>query len=396
VHTSRSSRVKPGRPRPSGRRAVLGLLGLYFLIFFASGPASAGDRYDAARAREALLARLTGEFEAGHYAQVLTVFQDSLRSEDTTPRLWNLKGLVLAQLSRYRDAVGAYEEGLRAEDSLYELHMNLAKSLQALDRTGRAMAEYQRAVQLAPDELEPRLALGTGYLDYHRLEEAKEELEEAWRIAKGDLRVLRQRARLADARQDTTEAWKLWTQLEEAHPDADSARRLAELSRTKSVDAAISWYESCAQRDSSALDCAAAAGSLLLRQGKAKQALPWLQKSVAGKPPSQKSLYNLLLAWQSLGQPDSIEALAKRHPPQLAQSWGVLALVRREGGDLALALSAAQKGVELDPEDLKLANLEAVILLELGKKEEAKRIWRRILEKDPGNALAKSNLEQAR
>jgi Flp pilus assembly protein TadD len=101
------------------------------------------------------------------------------------------------------------------------------------------------------------------------------------------------------------------------------------------------------------------------------------------------------LAWQSLQEPDSIEALAVRHPPQIAQSWGVVALARREQGRLEEAQKAAQKAVELDPEDLELANLQAVILLERGKREEAKRIWRRILQKDPDNALARSNLEQA-
>jgi tetratricopeptide (TPR) repeat protein len=355
----------------------------------------AGDRYDAARAREAILARLSAQFEAGHYAQVLAAFEDSLRTEDMTPRLWNLRGLVLAELSRYGEAVKAYEVGLRAQDSLYELHMNLAKSLQALGRTGRAMAEYQRAVELAPNELEPRLALGTGYLDYHRYAEAKEQLEAARRMAPGDLRVLRQRARLADASQDTTAAWRLWTQLEKVQPSADSARRLAELCRTNSPGMAISWYERCARRDTTALDCAAAAGSLLLGQGKARESLPWLRRAVAAKQPPQKSLYNLLLAWQSLQEPDSIEALAARHPPQLAQSWGVVALARREQGRLDAAQRAAQKAVELDPEDLELANLQAVILLERGKREEAKRIWRRILQKDPDNALARSNLEQA-
>ncbi|HKI84984.1 MAG TPA: tetratricopeptide repeat protein [Candidatus Krumholzibacteria bacterium] len=395
MYTSRSARVKPGRRAPFGRPWVFGLGALCFLLFFMAGAGFAGDRYDAARAREALLAQLTAQFEAGHYARVLSVFEDSLQSKDTTPRLWNLRGLVLAQLARHREAVAAYEEGLRAEDSLFELHMNLAKSLQALGRTGRAMAEYRRAVELAPQELEPRLALGAGYLDYHRLAEAKEQLEVARRMAPDDLRVLRQRARLADASQDTTQAWKLWTQLEKEHPGADTARRLAELVRANSKDAAISWYERCAGRDSTALDCAAAAGSLLLAQGKAKEAVPWLRMAVAGKQPPQKSLYNLLLAWQSLAQADSIEALARRHPPQLAQSWGVVAMTRRERGELPRALEAARKGVELDPEDLNLANLQAVILLELGKKEEAKQIWRQILEKDPENALAKSNLEQA-
>ncbi len=395
MYTRRSLRVKPPpRPLPWGPKCALGVI-FVLLLLFTSGRGFAKDRYDPARAREAALAHLTARFQAGAYQEVLAVFEDSLKAEDYTPRLWNLKGLVLAQLSRQREAVKAYEVGLRLEDSLFELHMNLAKSLKALGSTGRAMAELERAVQLAPDNVEARLALGTGYLDYHRDAQAREQLMEAARLAPDDLRVLRQRAKLADATGHPEESLRRWTELERALPDADTARRLAELWTPSSPDSAILWYERCVERDPSCQDCAAAAGSLLLKAGKPGQAVPWLRRAVQVEPPSQEAVYNLLLAWQGLGKVDSIEALAARRPPNYARSWGVIALTRRQGGMLSSALQAAEKAVALAPDDLDLANVEAVILLELGRKEEAKRIWRRILQIDPDHALAKSNLEQA-
>lgn len=395
MYTRRSSRVKP-QPRPlsGGLKRALGVV-FVLLLLFASGPASAKDRYDPARAREATLARLTARFQAGAYQEVLAVFEDSLKAKDYTPRLWNLKGLVLAQLSRQREAVKAYEEGLRLEDSLFELHLNLAKSLKALGSTGRAMAELERAVRLAPDSVEARLALGTGFLDYRRYAQAREQLEEAARLAPDDLRVLRQRARLADATGHPEQSMRRWTELERTKPDADTARRLGELWTPSAPDSAIQWYERCVERDPSCHDCAAAAGSLLLKAGKPGQALPWLRRAVQAGPPSQEAVYNLLLAWQGLGKADSIEALAARNPPKFARSWGVIALTRRQEGKLSSALKAAERALALAPDDLDLANVQAVILLELGRKEEAKRIWRRILQIDPNHALAKSNLEQA-
>ena len=332
-------------------------------------------------------------FRAGDDLRVLQVLEDSLPPAAFTPRLWNLKGLSLARSGRLQDAVKAYESGIGQQDSLWELHMNLGHCLQQLNQGGRALAEFRRAVELAPGEVDARLALGSGYLAYRRFPQARSQLEEAARLVPSDDRVLLQRARLSDAERDSLSSWRLWTKVEARHPSAESARRLALLSLAGG-DSAIVWFQRCARRDSTACDCAAAAGKLLLEREWAKQALPWLRLAAGCGEPRPQAVYNLLLAWQRLSQADSVEAWVGGNPPRMAASWGIVALARREAGHAGPALEAARRGAEMAPEDPDLLNIYAVLLHENGHPEQARRIWRKILDIDPGHAEAKKNLER--
>lgn len=358
--------------------------------------AGAGDRFDAARARETLLAELNDRYLAGDNERVITVLRDSLPDAEFTPRLRNLLGLALAAEGRHREAVTAYEKGLRGGgEALFELHVNLALSLQALGIGGRAMAEFQRAAEIAPQELEARLALGEGYIDYRRYALARSELEAASELAPRDPRVIRQRARLADATGDRESSEELWRVLEESVPDADTARRLGELSAAEDPPAAIEWYRRCAERDSTAGDCSAALGSLLLGQGEDVEALPWLCRAESAGVSSPELVHNLLLVYQRSARLDSLEAVVRRHPPQRADSWGIVALARRSEGRIPEALEAAERAHALDPEDPDLGNILAVLLHESGRTAEARELWRRILETHPDHPQARANLDES-
>jgi len=366
---------------------------LLLLLLVRAAPAA--DRFDPARNREALLARLTAAFEAGEVDRVLSVFADSLGNDaELTPRLWNLKGLALAARGRHGEAVAAYERGMRGGMHLYELHMNLGRSLQALGVTGRALAEYRQAVERAPGAVDARLALGEGYLDYGRYAQARTELEEAARLDPDDLRVLRQRARLADETGNAAESLALWAQLEEREPGPDTARRLGELRAGEDPALAAGWYEACASRDSAALDCAAAAGTLLLGLGRPEEARPWLERACTADEPTAATVQNLLLLYQQQGSLEALEALVRRHPPSTGPGWGAVALARRAAGRSRAALEAARRAVEASPENLDLANILAVLLHENGHPEEARRRWKWILERDPAHPQARRNLSE--
>jgi len=366
-----------------------------FVLCLAAGTALA-DRYDAARAREALLAELTLDYERGENERVIAVLSDSLAAAEFTPRLYNLLGLALAAQARHPEAVSAYETGMREGGiQLFELHVNLGLSLQALGISGRAMSEFQRAVEIAPQELEARLALGKGYLDYGRYSQARTQLEEAARLAPRDPRVLRQRARLADDTGNVPESLTFWAQLEARQPDADSARRLGELHATQ-VEEAIGWYRLCAQRDSLAADCDSALGSLLMALERDAEALPWLRRAEASPPAAPQLVHNLLLGYQRTGAIDSLEAVLGRHQLQRADSWGVVALARRSAGRGSSALDAAAKAHEMAPEDPDLANIYAVLLHENGREAEAQAVWRGILQTHPEHPQARSNLDGGR
>jgi len=374
------------------------LLPLFFLLVLlpAIGPADADptERLEKARARERLLEDLTRAFEAGDDQRVLRVLDDSLPPAELTARLWNLKGLSLARSRSFGEAIAAYEQGIRRRDDLWELHMNLGRALLSSNQGGRALAEFRRAVELAPQEVEARLALGVGCRHYRRWDCAREQLETAARLAPGDTRVLREEARLAAATGDSVLARRRWEELDQRRPSAETARNLARLFPADG-DSALWWYLRCAERDSTAADCAAAAGSRLLRRGEDQKAVRWLRRADAGGATSPELVHNLLLAWQRLDQPDSVEALVARRPPTRGDSWAVVALSRRQAGDPEAALAAARRAVELSPENPDLLNIYGVLLQETGQSGPAREVWEKALGIDPGHAKARRNLEES-
>jgi len=343
-----------------------------------------------ARANEELLARLTHAFERGETAHVLHALQDSLPPQDLTARLANLLGLALAAGGRHAEAVAAYESGLRREGQRYELHMNLARSLQVLGKAGRAVSEYREAASLAPEELEPQIALGVGLTAYRHFAAAEQALSAAARIAPDDPRVLRARAELADSQGDTALARERWGALEARAPSADSARRLGVLSGAQGA-ASAGWFERCAERDSSATDCAAAAGTAWLAAGESARAAVLLRRAVEGGA-GPEALHNLLLALRAARATGELEAVVAQHPPERGESWGVVALARRDSGHSAAMLEAARRAVAASPDDLGLANILAVALLETGDRQGARQRWEWILTRDPSHPDARANL----
>ena len=130
---------------------------------------------------------------------------------------------------------------------------------------GRALAELERAVELAPGSVDARLAHGRALTRYRRHAAAKTALTAARKLDPDDPRVLEALAELAEDTHDaqTAEAW--WREIESRLPSARSARRLAELARESRPQESLDWFEACLDRDPADQECAVAAGELALR-----------------------------------------------------------------------------------------------------------------------------------
>ncbi len=365
------------------------------LLPFTRCAGSTQERLARAKADEVLLARLTAAFQEGRHAAVLLVFTDTLKGRVLNGRLLNLEGLTLAAVGRHSEAVAAYEDGIRRDSGLFELHMNLALSLQELGKPGRAVAELQQACELGPEQVDAHLALGRALTGYRRFNLAEKALASAARLAPSDPRVLEARARLADSCGAADVSLSRWKLVEQAAPTTESARRLGQLQATQDPAQAAAWFKLCAGRDSSAADCLAAAGTAWLRAADPVRAVEPLREAVERQlgEAREASQQNLLLALQALHRRDELEVAVSRHPPQRGVSWGVVASARRDAGDLTGALQAARRGSAMAPEDLDLANLLGVLLLETGDLAGARERWQWVLAHDPGHAQARQNLD---
>lgn len=354
------------------------------------------DPLETARLQERMLERLTLRWMEGEAASVLAAVRDSLPGVTPTARLRNLEGLALATLGRHREAISAYEAGLRQRLDLPELHLNLAISLEALGATGRAMTEFEEAARLDPGSLEARLGLGRALTRFRRFDRAGQELAEARRVAPDDPRLLRALAELAEATGDLVGAREAWLALEAEAPSAETARHLAEATPASDPGERLRWYARAAARDPDDTAAAAAAGALALQTGDPDGARGWLEPVVESGQGTDADLHNLLLALQAVGDRGGLEATVAAHPPAWGASWGVLALARRADGDAPGALEAAAEARRRAPDDLDLANLEAVCLDDVGRTDEAIQRWEWVLDRDPDHREARGNLEARR
>lgn len=351
----------------------------------------ATDEDELARSRklEETLGALNSAFARGQVDSVLSVFEGELAGRQLTARLYNLHGTSLAAAGRHREAVEAFERGIRMAYHRAEIHLNLAVSLLELKVTGRAMAEFEEALDLDPDSVDAHLGYGRSLLLFGRYEKAQEVLDRAHSLDPSDVRVQRARAELAEKWGTAEQEREIWTWLEAHRPTAESARRLGELE--DEGQGAVDHFERCLQRDPTARDCRERAAGLHLQAGRPARAIELLAPR-AGEI-SEPAYQNLLLAHQALEQLAPLEELVDERPPATAPGWAILALARRQAGELEAALEAGRRAAVLGPDDLEVINLLAVLLAETGATEEARQKWEWILERDPQHRAARSNLE---
>jgi tetratricopeptide (TPR) repeat protein len=354
---------------------------------------AAGDleeRSERARRFEEQLAAWQHQLGEGRAAQVLADIEATAGAGPHDPRLHNTLGLVYAALGEVSKSIEQFEAGVRLDPTLAALHLNLAIALSKTAMTGRALSEFEHALELDPTSVEARLGLGHGLLRLRRYTNAIAALAPAAEQAPDDPRVLRALAEAHEGGSAPEIAARAWHAVDALVPSADSARRLGELQRASFPDSARAHFDACVTRDSTAVDCAEAAAALLLDAGDAAGAIQRLGPRVAHL--SEIGLLNILIAYQTLDDHASVEALLLRREPGLAPAWGVVALSRRAAGAATAATNAVEKGLALDPESADLENLRGVLLEENGEHTAALAAWRRALELDPTHSEATANL----
>ncbi len=386
-------RLPSPRVKPTTR--WLQWLGPVCLVWAAMASTAGADdlesRLQDAAAHEQTLAQWTRQVEAGEFEEVL----EATHGAENDPRVFNLRGLSLAGLERFADAVKAFESGIRLDPSLPELHLNLATTLLATGAGGRAMAEFEDAARRAPEWVDARLGLGRSLLRFRRYPRAREELAAALRLAPGDVRVLTAWANWQEVAGEPADALEAWRRVDAVDPTADTAEHLAGLLVAVDAAGAEAAWRDCLDRDPTRGDCAGSLGTALLARGQPQEAAELLTQAI-DQESTPSLLHNLVLALQIMGDATALERVVREYPPAQGATWGVVATARRTAGKSSLALEAAQLAVAAAPQDLELVNLLAVLLDENGQSQKAIERWRWILSQDPDHARARQNLESRR
>lgn len=258
-------------------------------------------------------------------------------------------GLALFKLGRAEAAVPHLEQAIRLAPQVSASHLNLAAVLMALDRRGRALAEYQEAVDLDPTGWRGRLDYGQALHTFGLHADAQREMQEADQLCNGCLEVARALAGLHLDTKDYARAVALLMRLYESSPTEEVRHNLA----------LASLHAGAPERTSELLapswphDLSAADRILLLE---ADRALGDTERArVVGSDLQD-------------GQAMEGDALL----------WGLVAYLCLQGHHDVEGLAAIDRAIDLDPDNAAYRNNRVVLLTRLEQHDEAQREWERV------------------
>ncbi len=131
---------------------------------------------------------------------------------------------------------------------------------------------------------------------------------------------------------------------------------------------------------------------MLSTAGRIKEAIASLEVAIKLDPRQALYQYELGLAWSEAGDIDrATQALEQtvKLEPAMSRAWYNLGLARNSKGDTAGAIEALTRGEAANPRDAALPYARAIILLQLGKKDEALAAAQAALRAQPDLVLAR-------
>jgi len=300
---------------------------------------------------------------AGHADQALNLIEDLERRWGDDPlfgsQISEWRGVALLAVGRTDEALPLLEEAVARRPMSAGTHRNLALALAALGRRGRALAEYAQAAELAPRDAGHRLDHAHYLAEFGLWDGAAEEYRAA--------------SYLCDRCPAAERGWAV-ALLRAGRPD-EALAPLLRLHRPAGDFEDLSLLVTAAQaagRDSLLL--AVLAGEPTARRDRGMfHAEVQAEGRLVGRPPSC-----------SLAHVRELEA--GRTPSPVAADplfWGRVSLNLLEANEDAAGLVAADRAIELDPGNAVFRNNRVVLLTRLGRHEEARLEWERVLLLDP-------------
>lgn len=324
----------------------------------------------------------------GDEAEAERLIRESLALAPTRPDFYANYGNLLRATGRIAEAERSYRYALQLDPRFRPARLALARLLTGAGHAGAAEAELRSILAADPRDAETLAALGAALSAQDRLAEAEGAYREALGLAPGlaiarhNLGALLSRmGRAAEALAELDRAAAAGLRGRELH--FNRARALVELARFDESERELSAALGFAPGHQETL--------ALLAKIRFMRADPdftrGLREAIAANPGHVGLRLTHATMLREAGQleeaaaafEDAIATLG----PQPAYLSG-LALTRQAAGQAAAAVDPARRALAADPDDPRLGNALASVLLCAGLPEEAWPVIRRLRERDPG------------
>jgi len=376
--------------------------------------ASTGEGDAVARGNALTRAKKEGArlLAVGDTAAAVAKLESLARVASADPQVFVLLGRAYAGLGRDSDAVKVLEQAIRLRYESAEAHLTLGTQLMREGRTGRARTELELALRFAPNDplVHYNYGVAMNRLGHHAV--ARHHWRIAWRLAPGQARFAAAvgigltgssprralaafaaaeslgasgpvfannygLALLADGRADSAAARFAIAVAESPESETYRFNRAGALMQAgRFVDATDEWKEMerrFGRRWSYSVYCARA----LVERKRYEDAANLLKPVVLKADRAVRARH---------------APVFDRSPPTLDEAFDILALAERGRGNKDAALGYARRAVELAPTVPERLINYGVILAENGMLARAREQWRRVLQIDPKNPVARKNL----
>jgi len=218
----------------------------------------------------------------------------------------------LALAKQYDKAIPEWEKALELTPDDAKAHYNLGVALAETRATDDALAHYGRALELDPDYSDAHTNLGVLLAGKGQLDEAITHLKKALELSPRDIKAHVNLAGALVDRGEIEEAIAHCRQALEVDPDsADAHNNLGiALVRTGRLDEAIPHLEMAAKADPASLEYRYNLGRVLVAARRFPEAIPHLEKVAGVKDPEMLAL--LVGAYGEVGRLQEAAETARR------------------------------------------------------------------------------------
>lgn len=321
-------------------------------------------------------------------ADVLT--QKALAGEPLNASVHTAIGRLHFSQGRYVQARTSYERAIRLDARAFLAHLDLADLLMTAEKNPKAaIVKYRDALDIKPDYLPARLALGLALLESGDRPAALSEILQTAKAAPNDPSPwhLIGRIHAADRRfEDAAQALGKALQIEPGFAPAllDRADVYAEMGEDRK---AVLDYEQAVKRNPRDSVSHVKLGMIHQRLGETKKATAAYRTALRLDPNLAVACNNLaMILLRAKGDLDEALALSNRAvaaSPQVPQFHDTLGAVHRARGDQAAAIAALRKATTLPPQQAEIWFHLGQAYEESGLRSDALAAYRKSLEIDP-------------
>jgi tetratricopeptide (TPR) repeat protein len=303
-------------------------------------------------------------FQIRYWQNGLTLFARTLSVTKNNHVILTNMGASLAEQGKFGEAIAHYQEALRIKPDDFEARYNLANALAKQGRLEEAVSQYADILQTQPDAAAVHNNMGIALSQLGRTDEAVDHFREALRI-KPDFQ------------------------------DAGSNLETALMGQTKTKKP-VTEKVAIQPADPNSAEGQLRMGLSLFQEGKADEAIPKFEEALRLNPKLVAAHISLgLIMAQKRNLDKAIEHFRKalKIKPDIAEAHNSLGVALTYKGALDDAVEHFERALKINPKFAKAHNSLAVALAQKGRTDEAISHLRKALQLQPDYEEAKRNLK---